>query len=82
MLRMYSCCPQFIVSKPQVLFSAIVANLYTGVIVGVHVKASIQNVCLYDLTRPLFSRCLFHGLEGTYQKVIKFRKKRNGIYHL
>jgi hypothetical protein len=32
------------VAKPQVLFSAIVANLYTGVIVGVHVKASIQNV--------------------------------------
>lgn len=65
MLRMYACCPQFIVSKPQVLFSAVVANLYTGVIVGVHVKTSIQNVCLCDLMRPLFSRCLFHGLEGT-----------------
>lgn len=49
MLRMYVCCPQFIVSKPQVLFSAIVANLYTGVIVGVHVKTSIQNVCLVTL---------------------------------
>jgi hypothetical protein len=67
------------VSKPNVLFSAIVANLYTGVIIGVYVKGGIYSDCV--LLWPLFSRCLFHELKEHNQKVIKIRKKINSIFN-